>query len=123
VTAPQAFDESEIRDAERRMVEALQSPDRLAWVAEYTEDAVFDAGEPVRGREALLAMAAGMSPLRDVTITALHTEASGDRAAVWCEATWTSGPDDEPHHVQVRGILVWRREPDGVWRVALEHLA
>jgi ketosteroid isomerase-like protein len=118
-----AFDESEIRAAERRMEAALMSSDRLAWVEEYTDDAVFDAGEPVRGREALLAMAAGMSRLRDVSITALHTEGSGDRAAVWCEATWTSGPDDEPRHVHVRGILVWRREPDGVWRVVLEHVS
>jgi uncharacterized protein (TIGR02246 family) len=117
-----AFDEGEIRAAERRMEAALGATDRLAWVEEYTDDAVFDAGEPVRGREALLAMAAGMSPLRDVQITALRTEGSGDRAAVWCEATWTSGPEDEPRHVQARGILVWRREPDGVWRVVLEHL-
>jgi ketosteroid isomerase-like protein len=116
------FDESEIREAERRMVAALESPDRLAWVDEYTDDAVFDAGEPVRGREALLAMAAGMSRLRDVVITPLRTEGCGDRAAVWVEGGWTSGPDDEPRHVAIRGILVWRREPDGVWRVAMEHL-
>lgn len=116
------FDEAEIRAAERRMEAALMAADRLAWVAEYTDDAVFDAGEPVRGREALLAMAAGMSRLRDVSITALRTEGCGDRASVWCEATWTSGPEDEPHHVHARGILVWRREPDGVWRVAMEHL-
>ncbi|MFC5175566.1 YybH family protein [Nocardioides taihuensis] len=117
------FDETEIRMAERRMVAALESDDRFAWVAEYTDDAVFDAGEPVRGREALLEMAAHMTPLRDVSITPLHTEGSGDRAAVWCEATWTSGPEDARREVQMRGILVWRREPDGVWRVAIEHLA
>jgi ketosteroid isomerase-like protein len=37
-----AFDETEIRAAERRLTAALEAPDRTAWVSEYTEDAVFD---------------------------------------------------------------------------------
>jgi ketosteroid isomerase-like protein len=28
----------------------------------------------------------------------------------------------EPAHVSVRGIMVWRKEPDGVWRVAMERI-
>jgi hypothetical protein len=35
--------------------------------------------------------------------------------------TWTSGrPPDAPSVTQVRQIHVWRREADGVWRIAME---
>lgn len=116
------LDEDEIRAAERRLEAALSSADPLAWVLHYTEDAVFDAGHAVQGRDALLEMARGMSRLSDVSIRALRTERSDDLAAVWCDASWVSGSGPEARSVVVRGVLVWRREADGVWRVALEHL-
>ncbi|HEX3218520.1 MAG TPA: nuclear transport factor 2 family protein [Candidatus Limnocylindria bacterium] len=120
-----APDETPIRDAERRLAAALQSPDPTAWVYEYTEDAVFDAGSEhaAQGREELLAMARSMRRLSEVSIRPLRTEVHGDLAAVWCEGSWISGIAPETRHVAVRGIIVWRREPDGVWRVALEHMA
>lgn len=37
----EAFDESEIRDAERRLATALEAGE---WVSQYTVDAVFDGG-------------------------------------------------------------------------------
>jgi ketosteroid isomerase-like protein len=124
---PQAtFDESEIRAAEHRLETALEADDPTAWVFEYTEDAVFDGGgeHAVVGHESLLAMARSMSPLRSVSIRPLRTEGHGDLVAVWAEASWVSGSaQGEPTTVEVRGIIVWRREPDGVWRVAIEHIA
>jgi ketosteroid isomerase-like protein len=43
--------------------------------------------------------------------------------AVWVEGSWVSGPaDDDPATVVARGVIVWRKEPDGVWRVAMEHI-
>jgi ketosteroid isomerase-like protein len=48
----------------------------------------------------------------------------GDLVAVWAEASWVSGSaQGEPMTVKVRGIIVWRRESGGVWRVAMEHIA
>lgn len=124
--SPQAmFDESEIRAAEARLETALESPDPTAWVSHYTEDATFDGGgeHAVVGREALLAMARSMRPLGSVSIRPLRTEGRDGLAAVWAEASWVSGPGDiEATTVVVRGIIVWRKEPDGVWRVAMEHL-
>ncbi len=119
-----AFDESPIRDAERRLAAALQSADPTAWVYEYTHDAVFDAGgeHAAQGREALLAMAHSMRRLSDVSIHALRTEGRGDLAAVWCEASWISGTGPDTRKVAVRGIIVWRRDSDGQWRVAFEHI-
>jgi ketosteroid isomerase-like protein len=119
-----AFDEAPIRDAERRLAAALQSADPTAWVYEYTEDAVFDAGgeHAAQGREALLRMARAMRRLSEVSIRALRTEVRGEIAAVWCEGSWISGTAPDEKNVAVRGIIVWRREPDGVWRVAFEHM-
>jgi ketosteroid isomerase-like protein len=119
------FDESEIRAAERRLEISLQADDPTAWVFDYTEDAVFDGGgeHAVVGRDALLAMARSMSPLGSVSIRPLRTQGDGGLAAVWAEASWVSRPiEGQPTQVDVRGIIVWRKEPDGVWRVALERI-
>lgn len=120
------FDESEIRAAERRLEAALEADDPTAWVFEYTEDAVFDGGgeHAVVGRDALLEMARSMGPLGSVSIRALRTEGRGGLAAVWVEGSWVSGPAEEgPRAVEARAVIVWRKEPDGVWRVAMEHIA
>jgi ketosteroid isomerase-like protein len=119
------FDESEIRAAEHRLETALEAADRTAWVFEYTADAVFDGGgeHAVVGRDSLLAMAASMRPLSEVSIRPLRTEGRDGLAAVWAEASWVSGSaESDPTDIEVRGMILWRREADGVWRVAMEHL-
>jgi ketosteroid isomerase-like protein/GNAT superfamily N-acetyltransferase len=115
--------EHAIRAAERRLAHALADPDPTAWVYEYTEDAVFDGGgHAVQGRAALLEMAAAMQPLSDVSIRPLRTEASADLATVWCEASWVSGPPESRSRTDVRGMILWRKDIDGQWRVACEHI-
>lgn len=119
------FDETEIRAAERALEQALQSPDPTAWVFSYTEDAVFVApGAPaVQGRAALLQMAKAMKPLSSVSIQAVRTEGSGSLATVYAHASWVSGrPPEAGSIAKVRGIIVWRKEADGQWRVAQELL-
>lgn len=120
-----AFNEAEIRAAERALEQALQSPDPQAWVLWYTEDAVFVApGAPaVQGRAALLAMAKAMKPLSSVSIQPIRTEGSGNVATVYMHASWISGRPPEAGPVtRFRGIIVWRKEADGQWRVAQELL-
>jgi ketosteroid isomerase-like protein len=118
------FDESEIRAAERRLEVSLEAEDPVAWVFDYTEDAVFGSGEHVvEGRPALLDMARSMRALSSVSIRPLRTEGRDGLATVWCEATWVSGAaGDDPADVRVGGVIVWRKEPDGVWRVVMEHI-
>jgi ketosteroid isomerase-like protein len=118
------FDDQEIRAAERVLENALSAEDRTAWVYEYTEDAVFDGGgeEVLRGREALLGLAKAMAPMRDVSIRPLRTEGSGHLATVWFEGSWVSGPPGAPP-TAARGMILWRKEDDGHWRVAIEHLS
>ena len=120
------FDEPEIRAAEHRLQAALGAADRSAWVFHYTSDAVFDGGgeHAVVGRDSLLAMATSMRPLTEVSIRPLRTEGCDGLAAVWTEASWVSGAaEGDPMNVDVRGMILWRREADGVWRVAMEHIS
>lgn len=121
----EAFNESEIRAAERRLEAALESGDRTTWVYHYTADAVFDGGgeHAVVGRDSLLAMATSMAPLTEVSIRPLRTEGRDGLVTVWAEASWVSGSaETDPTHVEVRGMILWRKEADGVWRVAMEHI-
>ena len=117
--------ETEIRNAERALEAALESPDPTAWVYMYTEDAMFvGPGAPaVQGREALLEMARAMRPLSSVSIQALRTEGSGNLAYAYGLASWVSGrPANAGASVNMRFVIVWRKEADGQWRVAQEIL-
>lgn len=116
---------SELRAAETALAQALGAMDPLAWVDHYTDDAHFVAPDapPVIGRAALLAMAAAMQPLRAVSIEPVHTDLSGDVAAVYSRASWVVGEGTPERTVsRVRGVLVWRRDAAGIWRVAQEVL-
>jgi ketosteroid isomerase-like protein len=121
--APEPFDTGQIRAAERRVTTALTSPDGTAWVNEYTEDAVLlePASRPVRGRAELLELARSMKPITSGTINSDHIEGSGNIAYSYGTAIWTSGRSpDATSTTHVRQVLVWRRESDGVWRIAME---
>jgi uncharacterized protein (TIGR02246 family) len=120
-----ALDETAIRAAERTLEQALAADDPTAWVYEYTEDAVFDGGdgEVIQGRPALLAMARAMTPITSASIKPLRTEGCANLAAVWFEAAWVNGPQDTGSRVEGRGVMRWRKESDGHWRVAIEHIA
>lgn len=102
---------------------ALAAPDVTGWVYEYTEDAVLleSAAPPVSGRAALLELARSMKPMTSATINSDHIESSGNLACSYGTATWTSGRSPEATSTtEVRQILVWRREADGVRRIAME---
>jgi ketosteroid isomerase-like protein len=121
--APEPFDTDQIRAAERRVTDALVAPDVTAWVYEYTEDAVLleSAASPVSGRAALLELARSMKPIASATIRSDHIEGGGNTAYSYGIATWTSGRSpDATSTTRVRQILAWRREADGVWRIAME---
>jgi ketosteroid isomerase-like protein len=121
--APKPFDTNQIRVAERRVTAALTAPDATAWVNEYTEDAVLleSSSRPVSGRVELLELARSMKPVSSATINSDHIEGSGNIAYSYGTAVWTSGRSpDAISTTRVRQVLVWRREADGVWRIAME---
>lgn len=122
-SASASVEETEIRAAEKALATALMSSDPTAWVYHYTEDAVFvgPGSPPVNGRRELLEMAKTMQPLSSVVITPIRTEASGNVAAVYVQGSWVSGANSGfPRTTKARNIIVWRKEPDGKWRIALE---
>jgi ketosteroid isomerase-like protein len=118
-------DLSEIRAAERALADALeQSPDSTAWVDCYTDDAIFAGpGAPaIEGRSAFLDAAPHLH-MSQVELVAESTLGAGDFAAVLGRASWLSGPEgSDARRVRRRFLMVWRREPDGRWRLARELL-
>lgn len=124
VVALSPADISEIRAAETALAEAFESADATTWVDAYTDDAVFvGPGAPaIEGRQALLAVAPHIA-ISSMKIVADSTLGAGDFAATLGRVTWVSesnGPDREV--VRRRFLMVWRREPDGRWRIARELL-
>ena len=109
----------------RRLWLRLSSlPERTAWVDFYTDDAIFvGAGVPaIEGRTALLDIAPQIS-ISSMEIVAESTLGTDEFAATLGRVTWVSGPNgsDAPR-VRRRFLMVWRREPDGRWRIARELL-
>lgn len=113
-----------IRAAEAALAEAFEAPDPTAWVDFYTDDAIFvGPGMPaIEGRSAFLDAARGLT-ISSMEIAADSTLGAGDFAATLGRANWVAGPkgSDAPPQRR-RFLMVWRREPDGRWRIARELL-
>jgi len=117
-------DVAAIRAAEEALAKAFEDPDPTAWVDFYTEDAVFAGpGAPtIEGRAALLD-AARETVISSLQIVAKSTIGADDFAATFGRASWVSGPKGSNSPEQRRRLLmVWRKEPDGRWRIARELL-
>jgi ketosteroid isomerase-like protein len=117
---------AEIRAAEARLVAHLQGDDPLAWVGDYTEDAVFQEGAdaPVAGRAALTEVAKQLGGLSQVKLVPLRTLVQGNLAYVQVRGQYAvgQGAAAQPPHA-FRGVMIWRRDADGVWRMLHEMLA
>jgi ketosteroid isomerase-like protein len=117
---------AEIRAAEARLVAHLQGDDPLAWVGDYTEDAVFQEGAdaPVSGRAALTEVAKQLGGLSQVKLVPLRTLVQGNLAYVQVRGQYAvgQGAAAQPPHA-FRGVMIWRRDADGVWRMLHEMLA
>ena len=115
-----------IRAAEARLTAHLEGDDPLAWVSDYTKDAVFQEGEdaPVSGRAALTELARSLGPLSGVSIEPVRTEVSGNLAYVQVRGSYAvgKGAKASPPN-RFRGVMIWRKEGDGVWRMLHEMLA
>ena len=113
-----------IRAGEEALAEAFEDPDPTAWVNSYTDDGIFAGlGVPtIEGRAAFLHAAAQIA-ISSMEIVADSTIGTGDFAATTGRATWVSGSRDSgAPTTRRRFLMVWRREPDGRWRIARELL-
>jgi ketosteroid isomerase-like protein len=117
---------AELRAAEAHLVADLQGDDRLAWVKDYTEDAVFQEGSdaPVSGRAALTEFARGLPPLSSVSIEPIRTMIQDRLAYVQVLGGYAIGRGATARPVgRFRGVMIWRKDPDGQWRMLHEMLA
>lgn len=99
--------------------------DPTAWLAFYTDDAIFVApgSAALEAREALVAAARPMT-LSSAQIVTRSALGKGDLAATLVTASWVNGQEgSEGPTSRVRFLVVWRREPDGRWRIARELLS
>jgi ketosteroid isomerase-like protein len=90
----------------------------------YTDDAIFVGPRvpAIEGRSAFLDVAPQIS-ISSMEIIADSTIGTDDFAATLGRGTWVTGSkgSDAPR-VRRRFLMVWRREPDGRWRIARELL-
>ena len=117
---------AELRAAEAHLIADLEGDDRLAWVKDYAEDAVFQEGsdEPVSGRAALTIFARGLPALSSVTIEPVRTAIEGRLAYVQVRGGYAVGKGADAKPVgRFRGVMIWRKDPDGQWRMLHEMLA
>jgi ketosteroid isomerase-like protein len=118
------FDKEEIRAAERHLVTLLEDPDVSKRVAAYTDDAIFAmSGAPaVHGRDEM--MRRPKRRLFSVSLSPMETEGHGRLACVYgrfaAVVDRTDSSDGRP--IAMRFLIVWRKEADGVWRIAKEFL-
>ena len=95
----------------------------MAWVDFYTDDAVFVGPglAALEGRNALLDAAPHIS-ISSMEIVADSTLGTDAFAAALGRVTWVSPNGSDSNLVRRRFLMVWRREPDGQWRIAREML-
>jgi ketosteroid isomerase-like protein len=120
-TAGAAQDEAEIRSRLARWVEAFNggdlktaaqvwAPDLIGWAPEGADDTYASEMESAT-------RAAGKPPTVTYGLEINEIIVSGDLAVV--RDTWTETPRSEPVKVRrFRSFEVWRRQPDGAWKIA-----
>lgn len=119
-----AADHAAIRELIRQTAAANNASDTLGWVNLFEDGAVYmPPGHPeVTTRAGLREMAeAGFGPYAaDVVITPAEVIVSGDWAFARSQVTGTvtSRVDGEVIPVDVKQLVVYRRQPDNSWKIA-----
>lgn len=110
---------NEVRDAERAFAATMAARDHAAFAKYVAEDAVFFDGEKAtRGREAV---AAAWKPLFDGPNPPFSWAPENVEVLDSGELAHSSGPIFDPKGKRVGTFnSVWRREPDGAWRVVFD---
>lgn len=121
--APEVDPRPEIDAARAAFWNAHERGDAEALASLVTEDALLwgPGMDEVRGRDAIRAAAEGMfaaMSISDFEIESSELSVHGDAAyelATYSETVTYQGA--EPSAVRARYLIVWKRDPDGAWRV------
>lgn len=122
-----AQDERAIRDADAATLKAAQSNDVDAVVANYADDASWlpPNAPAVNGKAAIRAGWAKLigSPgfTIDWQINKIEVARSGDLAyTVYVYQLSLEGPNRRPINDQGKDLAVWKKQPNGAWKIVVD---
>ncbi len=125
--APTGGAEQILREMEVKFAAVVAAKDSQAFLAFWAEDAaMFPPGEPVvTGKQNILAQWAPILNDPFVSLTWSPDEAeisgSGDLGYTYGKYLWTGkGSDGKVTRRNGKYVTIWRKEPDGQWRVVVD---
>jgi len=120
-------EEAAIRGTDARWLAAAQAHDLEQTVSFWTDDVYMmpPGGPAIVGREALRRYIAGAFAIPDFSITWVTDHVwvaqSGDLAyATGTDTIRLTSPDGKPVVEHNKAVAVWRKEPDGSWKCAVD---
>lgn len=122
-----AKEEAAIRATDAQWLAAVKSRDVEKTIAFWSEDATILQPEtpPIVGRAAIRKYVAEAFASPDFSITfapdTIVVAAAGDMAYEIGSDTMTfRGPNGKVITAHARGVVVWRKQPDGSWKAAVD---
>jgi uncharacterized protein (TIGR02246 family) len=119
--------EAEIRATDARWLAAAQAHDLERTVSFWSDDVYMmpPGGPPIVGKEALRRYIAGAFAIPDFSITwvtdRVWVAKSGELAyAVGTDTIRLTTPEGRAVVERNKAVAVWRREPDGSWKCAVD---
>jgi len=115
-----------VAEAAAAFSRALERGDAAGMAAQYVDDATLvpPSGRMVTGREAILSFWTPRNPefrTLEHSLTTDRLEVTGDVAIE--VGTWRQRSrlrEEEPREAAGRYLVVWRRQPDGAWRMQFD---
>lgn len=122
-----AREEAAIRATDARWLAAAQAHDLEHTVSYWTDDVYLmpPGGPPVMGKDALRQYVAGAFAVPGFSISWVTDHVwvakSGDLAyATGTDAIRITSPEGQPVVEHNKAVAVWRKEPDGSWKCAVD---
>ena len=119
--------EAVLRDMEAKFAAAVAAKDSKAFLSFWAEDAaIFPPGSPiVVGKDKILANWADILNNPDVSLTwspdKMQVSASGDLGYTYGKyQSARKGPEGQATIRNGKYVTIWRKEPDGAWRVVVD---
>ena len=120
-------EEAAIRATDARWLAAAQAHDLERTVSYWTDDVyLMPPGQPpIVGKDALQRYVAGAFAIPGFSITWVTEHVwlakTGDLAyAIGVDTIRYTSPDGKPVEERNKAVAVWRKDPDGAWRCAVD---